>query len=119
MGFFKRLFGKHDEQGTAAPQHAVLVHFMYGGTDLSSLYALEDQLEQVTADAGVGECDGHEIAVDGSDGTLYLYGPDADSLFAAIRPTLEATAFTKGARITLRYGPPEDGVREVEVALGA
>jgi len=119
MSLLGWLFGKRSERPPAASEHAVFVHFTYGGADLSSLYALDDQLEQVTADAGVGECDGHEIAVDGSDGTFYLYGPDADSLFAAVRPTLEATGFTKGARVTLRYGPPEEGVREVEVVLGA
>jgi hypothetical protein len=102
-----------------APEHAVLVYFDdYGGGDLSRLFALEKRLEEAVAAAKVGVLDGNEIAVDGSDGTLYLYGPDGDKLFAAIRPILEATDFTRTARVVVRYGPPEDGVREQEVVLG-
>ena len=57
------------------------------------------------------------MAADGSDGFLYMYGPDADRLFAAVRPVLEGADFMRGARVTLRYGPPEDGVPEREVVL--
>ena len=66
----------------------------------------------------VGEFDGNEVAADGSDGFLYMYGPDADALFVAVRSTLEAAVFMKGARVKLRYGPPENGVREAEIELG-
>lgn len=98
-------------------EHAVIVHFSYGSTDLGPLHALEDRLEQAIASAGVGELDGNEIAVDGSDGYLYMYGPDADRLFETIRPVLESTGFAKGAKVTKRYGPPEDGVRESVIVL--
>jgi hypothetical protein len=119
MGILDRLFGKRAKQAAPAPSHAVLVDFAYGSTDLSRLFALEEQLEQAIAAAGVGEFDGNEVATDGSDGTLYMYGPDADALFAAVRPILEASDFMNGARVKLRYGPPADGVREVEVVVGA
>jgi hypothetical protein len=48
-----------------------------------------------------------------------MYGPDADRLFEAVRPVLESAGFMRGARVRLRYGPPEDGVREREVVLGS
>jgi hypothetical protein len=121
MGLFDKLFGrKVTFEGPASPalEHAVLVHFAYGSTELSRLHALEDQIEEVIAAVGVGELDGNEIATDGSGGTLYMYGPDADSLFAAVRPVLETADFMRGARVRLRYGPAEDGRREVEVVLG-
>ena len=118
MGLLDKLFGKPRKGSAPMPEHAVIVHFQYGSTDLSRLFALEKQLEQAIAAAGVGEFDGNEVATDGSDGFLYMYGPDADALFAAVRPTLEAAAFMRGARVKLRYGPPQDGVREVEVELG-
>ena len=118
MGILARLFGTKTETSAKPVEHAVIVAFAYiGSTDLEPLFALERQLESDIAAATAGEYDGNEIAVDGSDGTLYMYGPDADKLFAAIRPTLEACSFMKGARVKLRYGPPADGVPEREVQL--
>ena len=38
-----------------APEHAVIVHFNYGSTDLGPLFALEDKLEQAIAAEGSGE----------------------------------------------------------------
>ena len=77
----------------------------------------ERQLESAITAAQAGEYDGNEVAVDGSDGTLYMYGPDADKLFAAIRPALEACSFMKGALVRLRYGPPADGVPSAKSGL--
>src|SRR5688572_20603010 len=99
--------------------HALIVHFEYGSTDLSRLFALEELIEQALARDSAGEFDGNEVAVDGSDGFLYMYGPDADRMLAAVRPVLEGADFMRGARVTLRYGPPEDGVREREVVIPA
>jgi hypothetical protein len=121
MRFFNNLLGKKNkkvEQASSPSEHAVLVHFFYGSLDLSRLFDLENQLVEVITSAGVGEYDGNEVASDGSEGTLYLYGPDADALFAAVRPTLEAVDFMHGARVQLRFGPPVDGVRKVEVVIG-
>jgi hypothetical protein len=102
----------------ADPEHAVIVHFVgYGSTDLSRLFALEERLEVAIEKANVGEYDGNEIATDGSDGYLYMYGPNADTLFNVVRPILESTDFMKGAKVTLRYGPPGGGA-EKEIAVG-
>lgn len=101
----------------SAPEQAVVVHFTYGSTDLSRLFALEERLESVLATSDAGEHDGNEIATDGSDGFLYLYGPDADRLFKVIEPVLRATPFMQGAQVTKRYGPPEDGVKESVVVI--
>jgi hypothetical protein len=98
-------------------EQAVIVHFEYGSTDLNRLFALQDRLEDVLAETKAGELDGNEVAVDGSDGFLYLYGPDADRLYDAILLTLQSADFMKNAKVTLRYGPPEDGVREAKVVL--
>lgn len=117
MGFFNRLLGKGKKPAKQSNEHGVIVHFMYGSTDLTRLFGLEDLLEKAIEAAGAGEFDGNEVAVDGSDGYLYMYGPDADALFAAIRSTLEACPFMKGATVTLRYGKPEDGVKSTEVVL--
>lgn len=118
MRFLRKLFGKSEATGPAAPEHAVLVHFQYDGTDLSPLFDLECELERAIAGAGVGELDGNEVASDGSRGTLYMYGRDGDALLATIRPALDECDFMKQARVVIRYGPPEDGVEEREIVLG-
>ena len=96
-------------------EHGVIIRFDYGTTDLSQLFELEDALEEALQHSDVGEYDGHEIAVDGSDGLLFLYGPSADALFAHIKHALLANAQISNVQATLRYGPPEDGVKEVLV----
>jgi hypothetical protein len=101
----------------AAPEHAVIVSFNYGSKNLDALFKLEEKLEAAITRAKVGEYDGNEIAVDGSDGTLYMYGPDADKLFNIVKPILESTPFMRGAEVRRRYGPPQDGVREIVVKL--
>jgi len=104
MGFFDRLFRKPAPPPAGPPEHAVLVAFDYGSTDLHPLHALESRLDEAITAAGVGELDGDEIAADGSDGMLFMYGPDADRLYEVVRPHLECLGFMHGARVTLRYG---------------
>jgi hypothetical protein len=101
----------------AAVEQAVIVHFQYGSTDLGRLFALESLLEKAIADAKAGEYDGNEIREDGSDGFLYMYGPDADRLFEAVIPVLKDSEFMGGATVKRRYGPPDDGVREQSVTI--
>lgn len=99
-------------------EQAVVVHFKYGNKDLGPLFALEDRLDAAIKAAKVGEYDGHEIAIDASQGTLYMYGPDADRLFAVAKPVLLETRFTSAAKVVLRYGPAGKGARERVVQLG-
>ena len=99
--------------------HAVIVRFDYGQTNLSPLHELEDKLTDAIQSAAVGDFDGNEIAVDGSDGRFYMYGPNADRLFEVVRPLLAAATCIRNAVATIRYGPAEDAVKELEVAIGA
>src|SRR6516162_9732843 len=98
-------------------EHAVIVQFDYAADSLDALYEVEGKLEAAISAAGVGEYDGHEIAVDLSDGSLYMYGPDAEALFAVVQPLLAAAKILERAQVTLRFGPPEEGVRERVVEL--
>jgi len=85
---------------------------------LDALFALEDALVAALDGKDVGELDGNEIAMDGSDGTIFLYGPDADALFAAIEPVLKSSAVTQGGNATLRYGGEDQpNVLEKYVAI--
>ena len=119
MGFFSKLSCEDGSNDVSGSEQAVIVHFNYGQTDLDPLFAIERQLEKAVTEADVGEYDGNEVATDGSDGYLYMYGPDADALFAVVRPILESVPFMKGSVAHLRYGPPEDGVPEVEITIGS
>jgi hypothetical protein len=94
------------------PDHAIIVTFYNFGEKfwneerrpLDPLFDLEDEILERLNGKEVGELDGHEIAVDGSDGFLFLYGPDADALYQVIEPVLRASKVTQGGHATLRYG---------------
>lgn len=99
---------KDDESEPASTEHSVVVHFNYGNKDWDPFFAWEEKFEAAIAASGAGEYDGNELAVDGSDGTLFLYGPDADKLFAVAKPQLETATLLKNVEATLRYGDVSD-----------
>jgi hypothetical protein len=88
MGLLSKFFGTKDK---AKLEEAVLIYLdgtglpdqIYQEYDLSTL---EDQLIEAIGVEHVGEFDGNEIGPDGT--TLYLYGQDANRLFAAVEPIL-------------------------------
>jgi hypothetical protein len=97
-------------------EHAVIAEFEYAADSLDALYDVEALLEAAIDASGAGEFDGNEIAVDLSDGSLYMYGPDAEALFAVVRPILAGALCLRDTRVTLRFGPPDENVPErVEV----
>ena len=81
------------------------------------MFGLEEKLEETINKAGVGEFDGNEMAVDGSHGFLYMYGPDANRLFEVIEPILKATPFMSGARVTKRYGSADPNTKKTVVII--
>ena len=98
-------------------EHAVIVSFRCDTGALNDLFDLEEQLETVIEEASVGEFDGNELAMDGADNRLYMYGPDADALYNAVEETLLQASFLGDANVLKRYGPPEDGVQEITIKL--
>ena len=116
MGFFDKIFRKPDEPKLKS-EHSVIVHFTYFKEDLNPLHEFEKMLDDVIAQAGVGEYDGHEIAMDLSDGFLYMYGPNAEDLFKVIKPYLEKNDFTRGSLAVLRFGGPGTGAKELEIEI--
>jgi hypothetical protein len=92
-------------------EHCVQVKFPFSGRDLAPVFALEEQLRAAIDEGSVGEFDGNEVG--GGEVVLYMYGPDADLLHAAIAPVLRASALALDGVIIRRYGAPEDGVREI------
>jgi hypothetical protein len=116
LGIFDKIPGQ-SKPVFNEPEHAVIIHFLYGIDKLEPLHRLENELRKFINQKGVGEYDGHEIAIDYSDGFLYMYGPNAETLFKTVQPFLEQTDFMKGAIARLRFGPPEDGVKEITVKM--
>ena len=106
------------EPNVFGKQHSVIINFYYGMDDnLNSLYNLDKALDQIITIEKVGVYDYHEINMDDTDGRLFMYGPNAESLFKAVKPTLEATDFIRGAIAVLRFGPCDQDVPEIEVEL--
>jgi len=98
-------------------EHAVIIYFNYNKQNLEPLHLLEDKLEEIVTANAVGIYDGHEITINLSNGTLFLYGPNAERLFQVVKPTLEKCEFMIGALAKLRFGPQEHGVKEIEFVI--
>jgi hypothetical protein len=96
-------------------EHCVRLVFPYPDSDLSALFALEAALTEAIDTAGAGEFDGNEVGE--GQAILYMYGPDADALYQAILPVLKDSRLLSTGVAIRRYGPPEDGVREVLAAM--
>lgn len=71
MAIFKKLLGGRIPKLKKDPEHAVIVLFQYGKTDLQPISNLESELEQAINKARVGKFDSIDIAADG-DGYLYM-----------------------------------------------
>jgi hypothetical protein len=105
-----------ENQTTDPYEHAVIIYFNYGKEEDGPYWDLGMELEKIMRVNRLGVYDGHEIAMDNTDGSYYLYGSNAEAIFKAIKPTLEATDFMKGATAVLRFGKDENApVLELEL----
>lgn len=104
MGLLSKLFGAKNSAENGSIAQEVEVHFVYGSTNFQYVYALGDQIQLAINEAKVGEYDGHAIPADGSEGRYFIFGPDAEAIFKAIAPVLEASPMMRGATVTLHFG---------------
>jgi hypothetical protein len=72
----------------------------------AAIFDLEDMLRGAIDDQGAGLFDGEEFG--GGRCVLFMYGPDADRLFAVVEPILKAARFARGGFVIKRYGAAED-----------
>lgn len=86
-------------------QSVIINFFHYDYEGLEELHELESRLRIFLYNKEIGEYDGHEINMDG---TLFLYGHNAEELFKAIKPLLLQTPFMKNAEVYLRFGHSTD-----------
>ena len=83
---------------------------VYRDCDLATI---EDRLTEVIQRGGLGEFDGNEVGP--TEAILFMYGPDAERLFAGIEQTLRDYPLCKRARVVIRRGKPGAERREVRL----
>ena len=87
--------------------HLTLSNAEFGeSSEREVIRALTSRLEAAIQQAGAGEFDGDEFGAGTC--TLYMYGPDADKLFAAVEPGLRGSTLARGGHAIKRYGPATD-----------
>lgn len=97
--------------------HCVIIRFNYGLEEMDELYKLEKEIDRILVENNAGDCDGHEVAMDNSDGCIFLYGNNAETVFKTVLPTLKKCHFMKGAVAKLRFGPLAEGVLDIDVEI--
>lgn len=122
MGFLKDEFGIEENLGmkesTIEYNHSVFIHFVNGSQENEELYTVGMRLSKFIEEHRLGVYDFHEVAMDGTHGTLFMYGNDAEKLFKGVLPILKIPAFLKGATAVLRFGSYKDQEdKEIEVEL--
>jgi hypothetical protein len=117
MGLLSKLFGSKKNAPKGPPEHEVVIHFFYGSTNYQHMYAIEDLIRTTIVDAAVGKYEGHEVADDGSEVSLFMYGPDAEALYRVISPVLAESPFMRGATVTLWFGPRKWGTQKRVIEL--
>ncbi|MDX1963102.1 MAG: hypothetical protein SFX18_08110 [Pirellulales bacterium] len=103
------------------PEHCVQVFLKLSSEhgsaeEVESIHELTDELAEAIEEEEAGEFDGDEFG--GGICRLFMYGPDADKLFDAIKKPLVASAHSKGGHAIKRYGEASDpNSKEVRVDL--
>ena len=87
----------------AGPEQAVIVHVV-AGDDTLFLDLIEGPLIEAIEASDVGEFDGNLIGAE--EAVLYMYGPDANALFAAIADVLQDADLPPGSYAIKRFGGP-------------
>ena len=107
---------------TSMPKHAVIAYLKLSdkcfgsGQERANFHHLSDHLAEAIRQRGVGEFDGDEFG--SGQCVLFMYGEDADALFAAIELILRASPPAKGGRVVKRYGEPSDkNARQLSILL--
>jgi hypothetical protein len=98
-------------EDSAPEEHAILLEWEDGELPLDFILAVEDRLmEVVNSRPGIGEVDGNEVG--SGTAMIYLYGPNCESLWSAIEPTVRGLEPTP-TRVTIRPGGPDTPGRDL------
>ncbi len=111
----------HEQNLESLHDHSVVVHLRLADTDMgvieddAPIEALTCKLENLMETTGAGELDGDEWG--GGYCKLFLHGPDANSIAAAVLPDLLGFPARPGSYMVKRYGAP--GADEELIELGS
>ena len=118
MSLLSRLFGRSRSESDDREGQAVLVHL--DGTSLpDEIYeqydtmSLEGLLTDALEEKGLGAVDGSETGP--TETTVFMYGPDAERIFAGIEKVLRSYPLCRNARVVIRTGPIGGPEREVRI----
>lgn len=97
--------------------HSVVIWFDYGLEDDTLFYDLSLELYELLEHSEIGEYDGHEMEINNRDGSYYMFGRNAETLFKTVLPTLEKYDFIKGASAVLRFGDLREEVPMIVIEV--
>ncbi|HVR36430.1 MAG TPA: hypothetical protein VMS21_11330 [Methylomirabilota bacterium] len=84
--------------------------------EIAAIHVLADELAEAIEEREAGDYDGDEFG--GGFCKLFMYGPDADKLFNAVRKRLLASPLSRGGHAVKLYGQATNAdVKEVRVDL--
>lgn len=121
MSIFGRNQGRRKASGSASqPQLEEAVLVLLEGTgspeqldQQTGLAAVANELKEFIKREGLGEFRGDEFGP--TETTLFMYGPDAERLFAGIEPILRGSPVCRGARVLIKRGGSDGSQREVKI----
>jgi hypothetical protein len=111
MGIFSKQFSQGPAE-SGPPEQAFIVTLKLSDDEFGTedegdrIFELSERMIRAIEQARAGEFDGNEFG--GGQCTLFMYGPDADALCAAVDPILRESPLAQGAVAVKRYGDAAD-----------
>jgi hypothetical protein len=96
-------------------QDTVIISFgRFNGID--EIHKVDAKLfEQIPKELGI--YDGHEVNMDDTDGRLFAYGKNAETLFKVMKPLLNEFDFLKDADVYLKFTKDGETVSDLEFKM--
>lgn len=107
MSFIRSLFARAADEATN-DEEGVIIELRQRELDLDIDLILDLEARLAAAVGDSAEVDGHDLAVDGSDATIYIYGASAESTWTSIAETVQSYASDYSVQVLLRFGSADD-----------
>lgn len=98
-------------------EQAVIVTFIFKSPSMDAHYLTEEIQSAVSVNKVATYDEGNPVYNHSTgEEKIYLYGPNADKIAKTIKPILLGRPYTRNAKVTKRYGPPNAGMCEVSTS---